>query len=194
MTGVILCGGKSMRMGADKGLLRLQANTWAQTAVDKIAVLHLPVFLSVNEKQYDDYAKIFDANHLVADDNTLGFSAPLGGLLSVHKQFPAEDLVVLACDMPLMESSLIRELYDHYQMNKGFDAYIYGNDGEPEPLCGIYTAKGLSSILNMLLAGKLKKYSMKFMLEHLRVLSIPIAEDYKKCFRNFNAHAELNGL
>ncbi|MES1226406.1 MAG: NTP transferase domain-containing protein, partial [Bacteroidota bacterium] len=39
MIGVILCGGQSVRMGADKGMLRLQTKTWAQIAVDKMAQL-----------------------------------------------------------------------------------------------------------------------------------------------------------
>jgi molybdopterin-guanine dinucleotide biosynthesis protein A len=38
MPGVILCGEQSLRMGSGKGLLKLQAKTWAQTAIDKISV------------------------------------------------------------------------------------------------------------------------------------------------------------
>jgi molybdopterin-guanine dinucleotide biosynthesis protein A len=36
MLGIILCGGQSLRMGRDKGLLKLEAKTWAQTAIDKM--------------------------------------------------------------------------------------------------------------------------------------------------------------
>ena len=48
MLGIVLCGGQSLRMGKDKGLLKLEAKTWAQTAIDKIAVLNFPVKISVN--------------------------------------------------------------------------------------------------------------------------------------------------
>ena len=37
MLGIVLCGGNSSRMGSDKGLLNLQAKTWAQTSIDKFA-------------------------------------------------------------------------------------------------------------------------------------------------------------
>ncbi|HEX5025927.1 MAG TPA: hypothetical protein VFV68_11685, partial [Agriterribacter sp.] len=73
-------------------------------------------------------------------------------------------------------------------------AYLFSNDIEPEPLCGIYTSQGLAAILGMLRDGRLTKHSMKFMLDHLDVCSIAVLDEQKKCFRNFNAHAELNGL
>ncbi len=116
------------------------------------------------------------------------------GILSSHIKYPTEDLFALGCDMPLMESSLIKELYIQYQQHPMTDAYIYANEGEPEPLCGIYTAKGLSTIITMLRNRKLTKHSMKFMLDHLTVNTIAVTDEQKKCFRNFNAHAELNGL
>ncbi|HKZ66714.1 MAG TPA: hypothetical protein VJ111_10180, partial [Chitinophagaceae bacterium] len=84
--------------------------------------------------------------------------------------------------------------YIQYQQEPSYQAYVFTNEGEPEPLCGIYKTKGLSLVLNMLVSGQLIKHSMKFMLDHLDVLTVPATDDQKKFFRNFNAHAELNGL
>jgi molybdenum cofactor guanylyltransferase len=194
MLGIILCGGQSLRMGSDKGLLKLEAKTWAQTAIDKMADLNIPVKISVNKQQYPEYAAVFPADDLVTDNETLQLKGPLLGLLSCHFSFTTEDLFVLACDMPLMEPYLLTELYNTYLQQPGAGAYVFSNNNEVEPLCGIYTAKGLSSIIRLQKNGQLTKHSMKFMLEHLTVISIPANEEQKKCFRNFNAHAELNGL
>lgn len=204
MTGVILCGGQSNRMGSDKGLLKAplpqqggylnQANTWAQTAVDKLAEFQLPVVISVNKNQYTDYATIFSAQQLITDNDSLQLKGPLAGLLSVHLQHPSEDLLLLACDMPLMETDLLKELLNVYQQYNTADAFVYTNDGEPEPLCGIYKAIGLKHILQLYQSNQLPKHSMKYMLEHVNTHFIPLTDDKKKCFRNFNAHAELNGL
>ena len=194
MLGVILCGGQSIRMGSDKGLLKLEAKTWAQTAIDKMAVLNIPVKISVNNNQYDSYAAVFSTDNLITDNASLPLRGPLQGALSSHLQYPTEDLFILACDMPMMEPFLLKELYDQYTQYPRNDAYIFANDGEPEPLCGIYTAKGLSIILTMLQNGQLAKHSMKFMLDHLTVHPIAVKDEQKKYFRNFNAHAELNGL
>lgn len=193
MIGVILCGGQSTRMGSDKGLLKLHANTWAQTAVDKLADLRLPVVISVNKNQYEDYASIFSAAQLITDNDSLQIKGPLAGLLSVHLQQPAEDFLLLACDMPLMETDLLKELITIYNQQTA-DVFVYTNDGEPEPLCGIYKSSGLKHILQLYQSNQLAKHSMKFTLEHINTHFIPLADDKKKCFRNFNAHAELNGL
>ena len=194
MLGIILCGGQSSRMGSDKGLLKLEANTWAQTAIDKMSALNIPIKISVNSQQYPDYKVVFPSTDLITDNTTLSIKGPLLGVLSSHLQFPQEDLFVLACDMPLMESSLLQTLYISYQQDPSFNAYVFANEGEPEPLCGIYKASGLSTILEMLATGRLSKHSMKFVLDHLATMLIPVADEQKKFFRNFNAHAELNGL
>ncbi|GAC1662141.1 MAG: hypothetical protein NVS9B7_30140 [Flavisolibacter sp.] len=194
MLGIILCGGQSLRMGSDKGLLKLQDKTWAQTAIDKIATLNIPVKLSVNNTQYPEYAQIFSEDDLVADKTSLPVGGPLLGLLSCHIQYPTKDLFVLGCDMPLMESALLNELNIRYKQQPSYEAHIYTNDGEPEPLCAIYTSRGLMKIIDMMHNGQLIKHSMKFMIDHLDVNTIAVTDEQKKHFRNLNAHAELNGL
>jgi molybdopterin-guanine dinucleotide biosynthesis protein A len=194
MIGAILCGGQSSRMGKDKGLLKLEAKTWAQTAIDKMEVLLLPVVLSVNSMQFSEYAGIFPSSQLVKDNESLLLKGPLCGVLSIHLQYPSEDLFVLACDMPLLDPVLLKELFTHYTSQPASDAFVYTNDKEPEPLCGIYKANGLTQILNLYRMGQLSRHSMKFMLEHINSSLIPLPSEQKKSFRNFNAHAELNGL
>lgn len=194
MIGVILCGGQSSRMGSDKGLLKLEAKTWAQTAFDKLAGLNFPIVISINEKQYKDYAAVFNSTELVTDDPDLSIHGPLSGVLNVHRRHPAEDLLILACDMPLMETGLLKELLSNYREHSLPEAFVFTSDGEPEPLCGIYKASGLAHILALYQDNQLPKHSMKYMLEHIATHSIPLPADRKKCFRNFNAHAELNGL
>jgi molybdenum cofactor guanylyltransferase len=193
MLGIILCGGQSQRMGSDKGLLKQEEKTWTQSAIDKMSALNIPVKISVNKNQYPTYAEIFSANDLIIDNDTLSVKGPLLGVLSCHLAFPAEDIFLLACDMPLMESAILSSLYKTYQQQSS-DAYIFTNNEEAEPLCAIYTAKGMAVIHSMLNKGELIKYSMKFMLEHLDVIEIPIKEEEKKYFMNINHHSELNGL
>jgi molybdenum cofactor guanylyltransferase len=193
MLGVILCGGQSSRMGSDKGLLTLESTTWAQAAANKLTALSLPVIVSVNHNQFNDYNKLFPAQQLVTDTTVLQLKGPLLGVLSAHLHNTTEDLLVIACDMPLMETSILKELIKTYK-NQQADAYVFNNGNEPEPLCGIYTARGLAHIIELHNNGQLTRHSMKFILEQLRTYYQPMSEEQKKYFRNFNAHATLNGL
>jgi molybdopterin-guanine dinucleotide biosynthesis protein A len=206
MLGVVLCGGKSARMGSDKGLLKnlvplkergraaREDCTWAQMAVDKIAELKVPVVLSLNVQQVTDYSAIFSPQQLITDNETLKMHGPLCGVLSVHIRYPQEDLIILGCDLLLMETDMLKELLSQYNQFPAPDAFVYSNDGEPEPLCSIYKAKGLAYTLGLYHSQQLPKHSMKYMLYHIAAHFIPVSEEKKKCFRNFNAHAELNGL
>lgn len=194
MFGIILCGGQSTRMGSDKGLLKNEAKTWAQTAVDKLAELKIPVKLSVNKDQYSSYATVFASDDLITDDEALQLKGPLLGVLSSHIKFPNEDLFILACDMPLIDPSILKELLFLYKHYPESHAFVFTNEGQPEPLCGIYASAGLAKILSMHRSGQLNKHSMKFVLDHLHTKTIAASEEQKKYFRNFNAHAELNGL
>lgn len=194
MLGLVLCGGQSTRMGSDKGLLKLEAKTWAQNAIDKLAILDLPVKISVNTQQYIAYSSIFPTEQLITDNLSLAIKGPLLGLLSAHVDNPGEDLFILACDMPIMDPTILKGLLQEYISNTDAEAYVFTNNGEYEPLCGIYRARCLALILSMLKDGKLIKHSMKFMLDHLRVKTMALTEEQKKYFMNFNAHAELNGL
>ena len=194
MIGVVLCGGQSMRMGADKGLLKNETGVWARIAFDKLAALNIPVRVSVNENQFRGYAALFSAEELITDDINFQIRGPLLGMISTHLRYPADAIFALACDMPLMEVSILRKLMNTFQEQKDAGACVYTSDGEAEPLCGIYKADSIESILRMYELGKLSKHSMKFMLDHINPHTIPLGADDKKFFRNFNSHAELNGL
>lgn len=194
MLGVVLCGGESSRMHSDKGLLRFKSEFWAQTAIDKLNELELPVVISINSRQLREYSSVFPSQILIEDDTSLEIKGPLTGILSVHLKFTQEDLMILACDMLLMETDPLRELISQYNEPINVDTFVYTNDGEPEPLCGIYKATGLSKILQLYYAGQLPKHSMKYALEQMNTHTLPLRNGIKNCFRNFNTQEELNQL
>jgi len=193
MLGVVLCGGQSSRMGSDKGLLLLNDKTWTQKAIDTLSNFQIPIVISVNKNQYRDYSTIFPTDTLIPDDPSLQLHGPLCGLLSVHLKYPEEDLLILACDMPLIDIELIQQLLTKYSTETA-DAFIYTTDGEPEPMPGVYRSKGLAYIHQLYSTNQLPRHSMKYMLEHISTSFSPLPADKKDCFRNFNTHAELNGL
>jgi molybdopterin-guanine dinucleotide biosynthesis protein A len=186
MTGVILCGGQSTRMHKDKGLLMAGRITWAE----KMALLLQPIcdnlVISINPKQHD-YQSILGHYTLVKDDASLNIYGPLHGLLSVHQQFPGEDIFLLACDMQQMQAEVLDALAEKYRANPDYEAWVFLEpDGSPEPLAAIYSAKSLASMLAKHLQTPLPRHSMKYLLEHLKVFSLTISGEWATCFANFN--------
>jgi molybdopterin-guanine dinucleotide biosynthesis protein A len=181
-------------MGADKGLLPASEGTWAQAAVHKMLALQLPVALSVNAGQLRAYSLIFPTLELIVDDHELSLAGPLLALLTIHEHKPKEDLLILACDMPLIQTDHLRQLLDQQGSHPAYDAYVFTNDGAFEPLCGLYTAKGLSALMDQLRQGTLKRFSMKHALGQLHTFSLPIPNDQKAHFSNLNSPDDLKQL
>ena len=190
MTGVVLCGGNSIRMRQDKGLLKEEEETWAEIAARKLASLQLPVVVSVNAGQVIEYENIFDTNMLITDNAEMDFKAPLAGLLSVHLSLPGEDLFVLACDIKDMTTALMEQLYHHYRQ-EDYEAYVYTTPGMHQPLCGIYKANGLRRINEMRKNGTLRKYSMMHVLQVLNTNYLAANKDDFPAFKNYNNQEEL---
>ncbi len=186
MIGLVLCGGKSVRMGADKGMLLVNNQTWASIAEKKLTSLNILVKFSVNTDQEITYGNLFQKENIILDNQTLNIGGPLKGILSAHLTASNEDLFVLACDLVDMDTSLMAMLLKEKDQNIGFEAYIFSNNDFYEPLCGIYTAKGLEKIANLYKEGNLKKHSMQSVLAQLHTRRMVLTQSDQNYFKNFN--------
>lgn len=190
ITGLVMCGGSSTRMGTDKGLLKEGGQTWAEIAAGKLIALNLPVVVSVNEQQLPGYKQIFTKEQLIADKDIFGAKAPLFGLLSAHLQIRTKDLFVLACDIRDMTIAFMQALLEVYKRGT-HEAYVYQTGERPQPLCGIYTGGGLHKIYALFQEGNLQRFSMMHALETLHTKYIPVPEESLAAFHNYNRPEEL---
>jgi molybdopterin-guanine dinucleotide biosynthesis protein A len=190
MTGVVLCGGLSTRMGTDKGLLKRNGLTWVETAARKLSSLQIPVVISVNQSQLGAYSNIFPSNELIVDDKAIPVKGPLLGLLSVHKNNPGEDLLVLACDMIAIDQTLLCNLLDYYK-KVSCEAYVYKTAQKLQPLCGIYTSKGLEKISVLLRRQQLQKFSMMYVLDTIDTKCLEPEASLLPLFNNYNSVEDL---
>jgi len=190
MLGLIVCGGKSTRMGDDKGLLMLDNRIWAQHAKEKIAALNLPVMLSINSDQVEPYQLFFKKGELIVDADDINIAGPLLGILSAHLKFPNEDILVLACDMPNMQMPVLKELLACYQKGS-HEAIAFINGDQLEPMCAVYSSGGLAEILSLYKNNNLDRHSMMHALEILDTDFIKAKESWQPYFRNFNSPDDL---
>jgi len=187
MTGLILSGGESRRMGKDKGLLLRSGKSWVETTTDIFRSVSLPFVVSVNPAQERHYQSTLAGYKLLPDNPAIAVKGPLTGVLSAHKALPADDFLVLACDMIDMHVLVVQKLLEQYQQNNSFDAWVFKTEGEMQPLCAIYTNNALAKIMEMLQNGKLYKFSMKYMLENLNICVLTAPVEWLSYFKNYNA-------
>ncbi len=188
LLGLVLCGGKSSRMGTDKGQLRKDGRPWSIHMADRLESLGLKTYLSINPLQQEAYGQIFPSESLVIDQ--VDVEGPLAGLLSIHQLFPEADILVLPCDMIDVETPLLQRLMDIRRQIVQADVYLFEKEEQVEPMCAIYTASGLQKLSIEYKNARLTNFSVRRAIKNLCAVKLPAAGN-RKDFRNYNTPAHV---
>jgi molybdopterin-guanine dinucleotide biosynthesis protein A len=146
--GLVLAGGKSTRMGEDKGLIPYHGvpqRDYLYQILDKICA---STFMSVRPDQLEE---ITSNKKVIVDKNE--FRGPYNGLLSAHREFPDVAWLVLACDLPLMDEKALNELTTQRDGAKLATAFADKENPLPEPLCAIWEPYALKKSIAYLEQG-----------------------------------------
>ncbi len=189
--GVVMCGGKSRRMGEDKGLIGINGHTWSQHIYNILSPLARQTVLSIHPRQKEAYNEIFSPDQLVLD--CISISGPLAGIISVHKTYPDRNLLVLACDMIYMSSEVMEKLLSAYQVDPSFDIYVFQSERGLEPLGGLYTFKGLDKVYNDIIqaSNTLKDTSLHHLLSLGALKELRVDERDRNAFINLNYRDDI---
>ncbi|MCK0130255.1 NTP transferase domain-containing protein [Flavobacteriaceae bacterium F08102] len=143
--GLILAGGKSKRMGRDKTQLNYHGKPQRTYLEDLLQSKGVAPYISVAEPP-----KIATPNYIVDTYLNLG---PFGGICSAFQYNPNVAWLVVAADVPFVNSTLIQQLITHRNPSK-FATTIKGKTREfMEPLITIYEPKAYSQLLQFLAMG-----------------------------------------
>ena len=124
--GLLLAGGRIRRMGMDKANLPYGRESEPQW---KRMVRRMQPLC----EELEGY-EAGDGEFIEDGPVSLG---PLTGLLAAHAQFPGKAWLVVACDLPLLDGTILENLLSHRGEAPAI-AYTSANDGLPEPLCTVY--------------------------------------------------------
>lgn len=188
-----MAGGKSLRMGADKGLLlNKSGEIWATSAWNKLNSCGIRSFVSLNPEQTTDYSGHFNPENIIIDLPEINAAGPIKGILSAHHSFPMEAILVLACDLPNMEISCLKELMEFQKIKPESLAWVYQNGVQIEPMCAIYSSQGLAQIAELLAKNELTKTSLISTLDRLQAAIKPVSEENSAYFLNCNSPQEIS--
>ncbi|MCS7035496.1 MAG: NTP transferase domain-containing protein [Saprospiraceae bacterium] len=150
LKGLVLAGGRSTRMGQDKGLMLWHGRPQRLHLVALLEEVGIPAYLSCRPEQAAELA----GYRLVVD--RLPDAGPLGALYSAFCQEPQTAWLAVACDMPLIDAEAIRHLIAQRRPESGGTAYHAPafDDGSPDPLFAIWEPIAFNTICQRIQAGQ----------------------------------------
>lgn len=143
--GLVLAGGKSMRMGEDKGLINYHGQPQREHLAQLMGSICEKVYTSCRPEQAGEVS-----SPLADAFSGLG---PFGGILSAFRQHPEAAWLVAACDLPLLDHSVLAQLAGYRNASKLATAFHNPATDFPEPLITIWEPRAYPVLLQFLAQG-----------------------------------------
>jgi molybdopterin-guanine dinucleotide biosynthesis protein A len=148
LNGLVLTGGKSLRMGFDKGSVNWHGIEQRYYVADMLSPLCKEVFISCRQDQQSE----INASYQNLTDTFTGLG-PFGGILSALREKPDHAWLVVACDLPLLNEDTLQHLLANRNSSSVATAYQSAVNGFPEPLITIWEPKSYVVLLSFLAQG-----------------------------------------
>lgn len=148
LNGLVLVGGKSMRMGYDKGAVNWFGKEQRYHVADMLKPLCNEVFISCR----NDQKQQININYNTLEDTFIGLG-PFGAILSAFREQPDSAWLVVACDLPLLETDTFKFLIGQRKTAAIATAFNSPDNEFPEPLITIWEPKSYPVLLAFLAQG-----------------------------------------
>jgi len=148
INGLVLAGGKSERMGKDKGLIEYHGMPQREYIYNLLDGFTEKTFMSCRPDQVEELGEKF--NTLPDSISGLG---PFGAIISAFREYPNHAWLVVACDIPLIDQQTILELLQKRNPSKPATAFYNRETNFPDPLVTIWEPKAYPRMLHFLSLG-----------------------------------------
>ncbi len=180
--GLVLCGGRSARMGRAKAALRYHDEIQSHHCYSLLSSVCERTFVSIRATQRSHAA----FRYLEQIHDAFPGKGPLNGLLSAMTSFPKAAWLVIACDMPFLNIPLLEELIAFRDPTKDATAFSIAECNFPEPLCSIYEPGILPALQKTARASRANGLRHVFMDADIHCISSVRSEE----LRNLNSYEE----
>lgn len=143
VSAIVLCGGRSTRMGRDKASLPFGTETLLARVVSRVRQVAADVVLVAREGQ------VLPPGFEAVRDPAEGLG-PLAGIAVGLRAVHGTRAFVAACDMPFLRPALIRRLLD---LSRHHDACAPLIDGFAMTTCAVY-ATGVAGVAEAMVSAR----------------------------------------
>lgn len=182
ITGIILAGGKSSRMGHDKGFIKFNNKPFIQHSIEALQPFVDDIIIVSNDKKYD----VFNLKRV---DDLIKNSGPLAGIYTGLSHSKTTDNIILSCDIPMISQALISTLIQQHSINT--DVTYAVSNHKHMPLIAIYNKNCIPTCLELLNTGERR---LKILIKNLKSNAVVIKSTLQKHTVNINTPNELNTL
>ncbi|MFS4482948.1 molybdenum cofactor guanylyltransferase [Hyunsoonleella sp. 2307UL5-6] len=182
ITGIILAGGKSSRMGTDKGFLILNNKSFVQYSIDALKPLVSKIIIVSDNPEYDvfGYKRITDA---------IKNAGPVSGIYSGLQTSKTEYNLVLSCDIPLITSEALKKLIDAIDdTSEIIQAESYGKS---MPLVAIYK-KSIAGVFHKFL--KKDERRLRIAIKSCQFKNVVLDKAFENTTMNINTKEEFKQI
>ncbi len=148
ISSIILAGGKNLRLGRCKALEAINGKSLLERIAERLRALSNEIIIVTSQEQRD--LPIPSKTKIILD--LYPDSGPLGGLYTGLVSVESSYSIVVACDMPFLNTELLSYMVE---LSSSFDAVVPRlGEGALEPLHAVYSKDCLDSIKGQLERGK----------------------------------------
>lgn len=147
VTGIILAGGKSLRMGQDKAFLRFGSRLMIKEIFARVKEYTEEIIIIANQPEKFSFLKVPVFPDIIAE------RGPLGGIYTGLVKSSTFYNFVVSCDMPFLNNVLINYLAKRID---GYDIIIANYNDRLQPLCAFYSQNCIEPIKIQLDEGNLR--------------------------------------
>ncbi len=148
MIAVVLAGGENSRYPTPKAFIKVGDETIIARTLRVLGeAASWDIVLSTNEPE------LYSGFGMQMIGDTVKGAGPMGGIVSVFEATGAEELFVVACDMPFIKAEVVQYILDNRD-KKGEKATAAVMDGRPQPLLAVYTRSLLGGMRERLAQEK----------------------------------------
>ena len=151
VSGIILAGGQSRRLGRDKAVEPFGGLPLIQRVSQRVSRVCREVVVVVADRSRGDGLPLTDEIRLALD--LYPGKGSLGGIFSGVAAAQEQWSLVVACDMPFLNLDLLRHMHS---LRDGVDVVVPVLEGRPEPTHALYSKVCLPYIEHRLKTDDLK--------------------------------------
>lgn len=182
ITGLILAGGKSSRMGSDKGLLSLNGSTFIEHIIQTISPFVDEIIIISNNPDYDIY-------NLKRVEDIIKNAGPLTGLYSGLYHSKTENNLVISCDVPLINTSVLKKLIKGFEDDK--EVIQIQSQDKTMPLIALYKKQCLHKCLELLQNNERR---LRVAVKQFKTKTVTLDSNLDSFVRNINTINQLEAL